>query len=293
MTRQLFLVLGSGRCGTSMVMEALSRMRVGVSTNLKPADPANLRGYWEDTFVVGLHRRLLQGLGAEGKTGAAMALAPDWQNQPAAIETRRQLAEHLAAQIGDNQKFAVKDPRLCVLLPMWLSISEHLELRLRCILVMRNPANVAQSIQQVSRLPPVIGEAIWLNRVAHALVHAPLPIGIVHYEDFRNSPAKAGEDLASIVTTGPKNIASAAKRAQGAIKRNLQTASLAKPVSSPFVESLYRELRDLSGVCENVDAARAIAEECLNSSREPPGWPSAAMLATEDGGQNDFAELDG
>jgi len=59
---------------------------------------------------------------------------------------------------SDGRTLVVKDPRLCITLPLWRSALPH---PLASIFVLRDPLEVARSLQTRDGLPLVLGLALW------------------------------------------------------------------------------------------------------------------------------------
>lgn len=142
------LILGMHRSGTSALTRALNMMGayVGETKDLLPAHPIdNPSGYWERTRLVIEHDRFL------AECGYA------W-NRLANFDLRRIDAEHrenLAARLqrildaiaAPDAPLLFKDPRLCVLLPIWHTLLDepvH-------IVAVRDPCEIAASLLESHR----------------------------------------------------------------------------------------------------------------------------------------------
>src|SRR5688572_3448925 len=112
------------RSGTSLAGQMLHALGVPMSANLLVANEYNERGYFEDAAGVRTHAELLNALGCPWHSiSATFPLPADWLEHPAAHTARQKLAEHVGQQLTGT-RWAVKDPRMARLLPLWLQLAE-------------------------------------------------------------------------------------------------------------------------------------------------------------------------
>ncbi|MGA8277477.1 MAG: glycosyltransferase [Rhodanobacteraceae bacterium] len=142
------LVLGMHRSGTSAVTGVLELMGawVGDEDNVLPAHPAdNPTGYRERVDVLIQHDRMLEELGFAWDRLAGF--------DPMSIDqgTRRKFAAALSRIVGTidsgGRPWALKDPRLCVLLPLWRELLE----KPAFVVVVRDPSEIAASMHRSHR----------------------------------------------------------------------------------------------------------------------------------------------
>ena len=119
------MVLGMHRSGTLAFTGALSLMGVDLGPSLLPASSTNQSGYWEHSEVVSVHDRLLMALGSSWDDLSPLP-ARWWESEPAA-PYRAMLLEILARDFAASPLWALKDPRLCRLMPLWISMLEELQ----------------------------------------------------------------------------------------------------------------------------------------------------------------------
>jgi len=272
---EAILVVGPGRCGTSVVMRLLNLAGVALADDLVPANEANPEGHWEDRIVVEAHRELLTSLGRDELIGSAMPLEAGWMQSPAAIAVKRKLAAHMeAARAANDGPFGVKDPRLSLLLPMWRELGRELKLRWRVVLCLRHPASVGNSIHSAYGLDPAIGESVWLNRVACLLDALEDDFCVVHYEDLIADPARVARDLITFIRgQAPSDDEVRRLLADGkVVRRDLNRATLEKSPASPLAGKIHAALRGISGTARVTPALREAVRQYLAVCAEHPGW---------------------
>ncbi len=143
--RRVVLVLGMHRSGTSALARALHVLGLGLPPNLLPAAPDNTGGYFESQDLTRLDEQILAAAGTA------------WHDPSPIPETWFASSDALAfcerAEAFVNQAFSgsstivLKDPRLCRLLPFWRACLADLNVTVGCILILRDPREVARSLQ--------------------------------------------------------------------------------------------------------------------------------------------------
>jgi hypothetical protein len=74
-----------------------------------------------------------------------------WRDLEEIEAIRRELVSFLEDEFGRKPLWGVKDPRLCRLLPLWLDVLEELGAEPLFVVVVRNPLEVARSLEERDR----------------------------------------------------------------------------------------------------------------------------------------------
>jgi hypothetical protein len=136
------IVLGSHRSGTSALAGVLSILGLNFGGDLIPADPGvNEKGYYENRDIVEFNNRLLESLGSGWYD--VFEFPPDWADLLTKTEFPGKLSEIFLKGFSTQNNWAIKDPRLCRLLPFWKHQLEVLGSDTYCAFVLRNPIEVA------------------------------------------------------------------------------------------------------------------------------------------------------
>jgi hypothetical protein len=160
MTRRVILILGCHRSGTSVVTRAMQCLGASFPSDLMPASPENPAGYFESVAVQHLNDRILrlcgttwnQPLDPECLTGLRLGMETD----------------HAVAWLAEQPPLlALKDPRICRLLPFWRPVFAAAEIEVSVVHVLRHPMAVAQSLRKRG-IPVERGLALWLEHVVRA-----------------------------------------------------------------------------------------------------------------------------
>jgi hypothetical protein len=154
------VILGMYRSGTSAISRALNLCGAFLPGRVLPAKLGlNPKGFWESEVVTDLDVRLLHHLGA------------DWNRVdfelphagPLVDEFLADSREVLATEYEDAPFILIKDPRICVLAPLWHRALKEGGYRPVYVVVVRHPLEVARSIEAQGGMPVSEGLALWLT----------------------------------------------------------------------------------------------------------------------------------
>jgi len=193
------LVLGMHRSGTSAVTGVLHHLGAALGDRLIPADPGvNPKGYWEHAVINQCHETLLRRLGSAWYD--ALPLTPGWQDDDAVGPQVQALAAAIDASFGQLPFWAVKDPRLCRMLPLWKSLLERRGWDAKCLLMLRHPMEVAQSLATRDGIERHHALLLWMRYVLDSeQASRGLPRAVLTYEqllaDWRSAMQRLNEAL--------------------------------------------------------------------------------------------------
>jgi hypothetical protein len=156
-------ILGTHRSGTSLVTRLLNLLGayLGEETSLMAPAEDNPSGYWERKDVYDLHERVLDALSESWDT--SLPLPEGWHTAHAIQPFRKELRGLIQRVFGDRGLWAWKDPRTSLLLPLWKDVLADLRIELRAVLVLRNPLEVAKSLERRNGFSRDESYGIWLN----------------------------------------------------------------------------------------------------------------------------------
>lgn len=170
------------RSGTSAVSRTLELCGVDIGARVLGASAGNETGHWEDAVAVETHEALLQAFGAAWDE--PFALPDDWRNSAAAGEATARIAAYLE-QRRAHAPWAAKDPRMCLFGGLWQAAAPAAGVPLSALLVLRHPAEIAQSLYVRDGLGLASAELLWLDYMASAVALArDLPHAVIGYREF-------------------------------------------------------------------------------------------------------------
>lgn len=233
MTRQLVLVAGSGRSGTSLFSGILGALGCHIPQPEVEADRTNPYGFGEARWVVDFHQSLLKQAGVQNTDSRPGAFA---RTAKVAFQgdAREQLTTWLSDELGkaDGRPVVIKDPRLLWFIPLWREAGIELDADVSYATLLRHPASVVHSKQTwygSDRHPSTLA-AGWINtmlyteRATRGSCRA-----FVHFDDLLDDWTRAiaracrvlGIDAVDTCTTG--QLRQAAKVVDPSLERSATT----------------------------------------------------------------------
>lgn len=158
------IVLGMHRSGTSVLARVLNLMGAyfapeGMSTG---ANRENPKGFWERRDVRELNDYVLHGAGCDWNRVAEFDVDAVPGEIAAGFHAR---ASRLVLEMDAHRPWFIKEPRLCLLLPLWLRLFELPV----AVHIVRHPLEVAASLRTRNAIPLPAGLALWEKYVGSAL----------------------------------------------------------------------------------------------------------------------------
>jgi hypothetical protein len=148
--KKAVLVIGMHRSGTSLLTAGLEQLGLSLGRECLVANALdNPKGYFESKQILAFNEALLKRLDSRWDDSlfdyrkSVLSL-----NQHEIAELKQDACHLLENEFSEIEHFAIKDPRMCILLPFWIEVlcsylggKENLHL----IIIVRNPIEVAKS----------------------------------------------------------------------------------------------------------------------------------------------------
>ncbi len=185
------IVLGMHRSGTSAVVRLLNLMGayLGPPGSIKGANPENPKGFWENEDLVELNKGVLA---AQRCLWDRLGEFDRTRLGDERLATLRRRALDFLIDLDRSRPWAVKDPRMCLLMPFWRPM---LEVPV-CVVVNRNPVEVAGSLRARNGMPVPVGVALWELHMVEALRGTQdIPRMLVQYHDLLDDPVRTAQRL--------------------------------------------------------------------------------------------------
>jgi hypothetical protein len=193
--RPIVMVLGMHRSGTSLCSHVLSALGLDMTDHvsgpgLDTPGEDNPFGHWERWEIVECHDRILRffnrGLFSPGHD---FAFPMAWWADPRVAEVQREITAFLEGRMGIDY-FGFRDPRTVRLMPMWHQIINELKLAPKIIFCLRNPAQVARSLNQRDGFSLDTGEYRWFSYTADFFRYTQsAEFCTIEYESWFEDPA--------------------------------------------------------------------------------------------------------
>jgi hypothetical protein len=193
----LVTILGAGRSGTSAITRGMGAIGIDLGTHLRRGRGKNPTGFFEDTDVLALSKKLKRALGVRGDS--VRLIGDDEWELPRVRALHQVSVDTLRRRFGGSPLWGYKYGRTLRFLPFWLRVWDELELDVRYVVALRNPLSVARSR---ARLEPTRGtqeksDLEWLvNIVPYFHLARGRPLVVVDYDRVMADPAGELERMA-------------------------------------------------------------------------------------------------
>ena len=158
--QQLVVVASMHRSGTSACARLLNIRGLGIAPDLMNPGPDNERGFWESRSLADHHDRFFASVGHAHDS--ARSLPAGAFETDAAKRLEQRLHKHLQT-LPDSGPVLVKDPRISLLLPIWRKVTQEAGLDMRTVVMVRNPLEVAASLDRRNRFSLERSVLLWLR----------------------------------------------------------------------------------------------------------------------------------
>ncbi len=203
--RQIALVLGMHRSGTSALAALISRLGFDLGKNLLPPNEFNARGYYENEKLVQFHDEILEHLGSSWHD---LRFLPEGAFQGGWMDDAAQkLAGILQEEFGDAGPHRnAKDPRATRLVPIWQRLAQERVWILRFVLIGRHPLQVSYSLTQRDAFSRQKSLLLWLqyNLIAEQASRSGQRL-ILRYQELMARPEEKARALASFLGVESSN----------------------------------------------------------------------------------------
>jgi hypothetical protein len=164
--RTAIVVVGVGRSGTSALTRACSLLGAALPKDVLGPGRGNERGHWEPIPLADLNETILMRLGRNARS--AQSLPAGWFESGAAETAIRYAEAVLLDQYGAAPLIVIKDPRLCLLLPVTLAALQRQRIKPCVVLPVRHPAEVVSSYWRRDGADGAAAESMWIRHMIEA-----------------------------------------------------------------------------------------------------------------------------
>jgi hypothetical protein len=126
------------RSGTSAITGCLKRMGVNIGSKW-------MIDLYELSDMVDSNEALLNDMGSSWDD--LFRLPKSWWHLPVVEEHRQKTIQIIEREFPKHTIWAFKDPRVCILLPLWMDIFRQLSIEPHFFIIIRNPFEIARSLR--------------------------------------------------------------------------------------------------------------------------------------------------
>lgn len=163
------VVLGMHRSGTSALAGALHLCGLSVPDEVIEASATNEKGFWEPAAVKKLDDEILGRL--DRTWYSLLPLNFTDLGKRATDQFRKTASGILKSEYPKNTDIVLKEPRLCLLAPLWKPVFHELANATAYVLIIRNPVEVARSLTKRNGFDLNHGLLLWARYSLDAEFH--------------------------------------------------------------------------------------------------------------------------
>ena len=164
--RRAIIVLGSHRSGTSALTRILNFCGAALPGKLMAANSRDAHDFLESEPIHQLHDQIFSDLGSSWKD--LSPLPQDWIKTTSASQYIGKMAELVTEEFGEAPLFVLEDPRICRIVPFWVEVLDGIQVEPVFVLPIRNPLEVAVSLEKSELVDQQKGLLIWLTNMLQA-----------------------------------------------------------------------------------------------------------------------------
>ncbi|MDR6225276.1 sulfotransferase family protein [Desmospora profundinema] len=241
------IILGMHRSGTSTITRAINILGadIGNRSELLPPGKSNPKGFWEHLGILRVHQRILRSFSRGWASPSPMP--PRWWEDTRIRPLTAELTNLVKRNFSKKPLWVFKDPRTCLLIPLWKNILKRCNMDPCYLIIVRNPLDVAASLKKRNNISLQRSLDLWSLYTLSALKETEnAKRVIVRYDRFLNhwktSLKKAAKELE---IPWPKNHSKLRRSMNNFIEPGLQhnKSSFQKLKAKgipPFVIDTYR-----------------------------------------------------
>ncbi len=256
------------RSGSSALSRVVNLLGATAPATLLPPGTDNPRGFWESARLVSMHDELLQSAGSYWHDWRP--LDPAWFRTPIAAEFKNRLKQGIESEFGDATLLVIKDPRICRMVPFWTELLTELEIEPVALTPLRNPLEVAKSLQTRNGFRLEKSLLLWLRHVLEAERDSrSLRRSFVSYEslltDWRaclgRAASQTGLEWSGLSSETEQHVDQFLTRDLHR-EMALEADLLTNPIAAGWVSSTYRLLASLIDDPNDSSALNALDHIC-------------------------------
>jgi len=139
------IVVGMHRSGTSVIAGALSRMGVDFGERLLGPKADNPKGFYEHLDLLELDESILRRLNSGYDD--ELPLPHEWWKDSRFESYKQAIQDVIRRDFGTSPLFGFKDPRISILLPLYIDALTELGVRPKFVVATRSPGEIAESLR--------------------------------------------------------------------------------------------------------------------------------------------------
>ena len=146
MDKTCILILGMHRSGTSLISGILSKCGVDFNLPVFPIQFDNPKGFFEHIDIYEINEEILSSLGSSYDD--EKPLPSDWLHGIDKELFKNKIKNIILRDFSSSKLFAIKDPRISLLLPIYIEVFSELNIKIKIIVTERPINQIVASLQK-------------------------------------------------------------------------------------------------------------------------------------------------
>ena len=163
--RECVVVLGMHRSGTSVLSGLVSIQGFYLGADEMPVHEDNPKGYFENMKVWKLNQSILE---AYNTSWDNYSFSTDQISLSDLDKYETKACEIIKQEFGSVKRIFLKDPRMCLLFPLWENVLTKMGYKIKVILAYRSPMEVAHSLKSRNEVPTEKSLMMWSHHFFQA-----------------------------------------------------------------------------------------------------------------------------
>lgn len=163
-------ILGMHRSGTSAITRTVNLAGVYLGEDLLAPQKDNPKGFWENKNIMEFNDRVLESIGTSWDD--VNKIDPTINKLEMLDSFKEELKTLVHNEFDGFNLWGWKDPRTCLLLPLWTEVLAELEISVDFIIPIRNPIEVAESLSKRNGFSHKKGILLWYKYTLMALMYS-------------------------------------------------------------------------------------------------------------------------
>lgn len=160
------IIAGMHRSGTSALSRVINLLGADLPPDLMNPAEDNKSGFWESIKLSKIHDKLLDSL--DSRWDSVTPIPSDFYKSIIIEEYHEDILCFLQENFKNSRFFAIKDPRICRLIPVWIKVLQDFNAEARFIIPFRNPLEVANSLRRRNNFSTSKSLLLWLRYILEA-----------------------------------------------------------------------------------------------------------------------------
>lgn len=241
--KKVVCILGTGKSGTSMITRVINLMGIylGKSEDIKvPNKDVNTQGYWENIKITKIHDEILKEFNSSLES--TRPLPNEWWKLPKIEKYKIRLMELIKNELDEQVLWGFKDPRLCVMLPLWERLFYILDIDPMFVIPIRNPIDVANSLMKSDGLGFNYGLCLWYYHMVNIIDGTKGYNRIfIKYDDMVENPDSNLNNLGNFLSMSlsEEDVEKSKKGINPDLRNNISSEEKLKDIDSNNILELY------------------------------------------------------